>query len=150
MSKPTDGGTPTKKKHLNEGFGLEAFNPDSMRGDNYYKYLDLVEGKVVNEDDPLQRRSDSMNVNKQYVFEVYNVKPFEKRLFPRSTSDKTMIADGFDLRESKPKAITTTYLKDAILLNTALYAKIGGDNNNPIFYYMLQSPNSPHVKTSEK
>lgn len=146
MSKQTDGGMPTKKKHLNEGLGLEAFSPDNMRGKNYYDYLDLVEGKVMDADDPMQRRGGGMNMNKQYVFEVYNVKPFEKRLFPRSTTDKTMIPDGFELRESKPKTITTTFLKDAILLNGALYAKIAGDNNNPILYYMLQSPNSPHVR----
>lgn len=140
MSKPNEGGMPTKKKHLNEGLGLEQFDYEAMQGAMYDKYLDLVQGKVIDEDDPKQRRSGGLNANKQYVFEVYNVRPLQKRLVPKSLTDKTMIPNGFELRESKPRQVTTTYLKDALLLNTALYAKIAGDNNNPIFYYILQKP----------
>lgn len=144
----SSGAVATKPKHLNEGLGLERFDPSAMRGEKYYEYLDLVEGKVIDRDDPNQRRAGGLNANKQYVFEVYNVTPQEKRLFPRSTTDKTMIPDGFELRENKPRQVTTTFLKDALILNNCLYAKIAGNNNNPIFYYILQNPNSSHVKAN--
>lgn len=140
MSKQNEGGTPTKKKHLNEGLDLGQFDYGNMQGAMYDKYIDYVQGKIIDEDDPHERRSGGLNANKQYVFEVYNVRPLQKRLVPKSLTDKTMIPNGFELRESKPRQVTTTYLKDALLLNTALYAKIAGDNNNPIFYYVLQKP----------
>ncbi|MCD6012890.1 MAG: hypothetical protein K0Q79_2752 [Flavipsychrobacter sp.] len=135
-------GAVADKKHLNEGLGLEQFNYAEMKGEMYNKYLDLVEGKVIDPDDPHQRRAGGLNANKQYVFEMWNVKPIEKRLFPKSRVDNTMVPNGFELRENKPRTVTTTYLKDVLLLNRALYAKIAGDNNNPIFYYVLQIPKS--------
>ena len=137
----TDTAGAVKKKHLNEGLGLEQFDySNGLRGEEYEKYLQIVEGKVIDPNDPKQRRAGGINAHKKYVFEVYNVTPKKVRLFPRSLTDLTMIEDGFELKISKPVSITTTFLKDALALNTSLYSAIGGYNNNPIFYYLLQIP----------
>lgn len=139
MAKTTEAGA--TKKHLNEGIGLEAIDYNNMRGDMYEKYLQIVQGKVIDEDDPLQRRHGAaISAHKKYVFEVYDVKPIKKRLFPKSQIDTTVIPDGFELKSNKPYQTTTTFLKDALLLNECLYANIGGNNNNPIYYYLLQKP----------
>lgn len=139
MAKQTEAGA--TKKHLNEGLGLEVFDYQNMKGEMYKKYVDLVYGKVQDPDDPNERRAGGLNTNKMYVFDVYHVTPREKRLYPKSNSDRTMIADGFELMKDKPVMTgTKTTLKYALELNSMLYAKIAGSNNNPIQYFLLQQP----------
>ncbi len=140
MATKNDAGA--SKKHLNEGIDLSGFDYSAMRGQMYENYLQLVEGKIVDEDDPRQIRAGGLNGHQKYVFEVWNVKPKTKRLYPKSQIDTTKVPDGFELVSNKPYMVTTTFLKDAIGLNAALYANIGGANNNPIYYYLLQKPTS--------
>ena len=139
MARPPKDQSGTGKPHLNEGIGLERFNYDNMTGKQFAEYLDLVQGKVMDEEDPLQRRGGGLP-DKKYVFEVYNVRPKMKRLYPQSRVDNTKVPDGFTLFQSKPTSITTTFLRYALLQNESLYSQIGGANNNPIYYYLLQIP----------
>ena len=140
MAKSTENGV--LKKHLNEGIGLDEFNYsyDTMQGDNYSRYLDIVEGKQVNPKDYRSKREGGINAHKKYVFECYDVRPIMEEVYP-GMKDSPRKCTGFTLVNNKPKVVTTTFLKDALLLNTALTSFIGGGGNNPvILYYLLQKP----------
>ncbi len=138
MSKPQAGAE--TKQHLNEGLGLEQFDySDGLRDEAYNAYLDIVEGKKINPKDFRSKRSGGLNGQKKYVFEEYNVRPIFEEVYP-GMKDTPKVCVGFKMVTTKPLKTTTTFLKDAILLNRALDAMIGGANNNPIFYYLLQIP----------
>jgi hypothetical protein len=130
----------SKKKHPNEGLDLDKYDYRNMKGSMYNEYIDYVDGTISDPDDPNGRRVGGLDGEKQYVFEVYNVRPRTKKLYPQSKVDNTRVGDGFDLFSDRPVMVTKTFLKHARLQNTMLYANIGGANNNPIYYYLLQKP----------
>jgi hypothetical protein len=136
MSTKTAG---AEKVHPNEGLGLEAIDYKAMRGAMYRKYLDIVEGKLTDPDNILSPRSGGLNGNKKYIFEVYNVEPHQRALYP-GVPNSPRVADGFELRKDKPVQVVTTFLKDALLLNAQLYAKIAPGAELQILYYLLQKP----------
>ena len=142
MAEPK-GPSATVKKHLNEGIvGLEKFDYNNMTGKMYKEYIDLVQGKIILDEDGEEtgRRGNGLP-DKQYSFDVYNVRPKTKRLYPKSTIDNTRVPDGFTIFQSKPVSVgTKVFLRHALALNESLYSNIGGANNNPILYYVLQQP----------
>lgn len=129
-----------KAKHLNEGIALDAFDYGKMVGKPFEEYRNMVEGEIIDEDDPKQRRAGGIDSTKKYVFDIYKVTPVYKRLFPKSTIDTTQILAGFSLEKSAPIRSTTTFLKHALLLNGQLESKQVSGNGSAITYeyYLLQ------------
>jgi hypothetical protein len=141
MSKP-------QKKHLNEGISLEQFDYTKMVGKPFNDYIDLVEGTIIDEDDPLERRGGGLDQTKNYMFEVYKVSPEWKKLYPKSQKDDTMVLKGFKLLNSAPIKTSNTTLRSALMLNSQLASKqtggqypgTTGNVGVTYEYYLLQKP----------
>jgi hypothetical protein len=137
------------KKHLNEGLGLEAIDYENMEGENYSRYLDIVNGNVQNPTAPKHKqvRGGGLPGQQMFTFEVMDVRPIIRQVYD-GIDGSPKYCDGFTIVSRKPKMVTNTYLKHVIGstgnngINSMLTAQIGGTNANsvPIFYYLLQKP----------
>ena len=128
--------------HLNDGIDLSEFNYKEMRGDMFNKYIDLTEGRVLDEEDPHERRGGGLDRSAKYKFDVYKVEAVYARLYPKSQVDLTKILKGFTLVKDAPIRETICELKDAIELNMQLKGKHAtGNQRAPQYeYYLLQQP----------
>lgn len=139
---------PTQKKHLNDGIDLSGFDYAKMVGKTYNDYIDLVEGKIIDEDDPTERRTGGLDQTKNYQFDVYKVAPEWKKMYPKSQIDDTMVLKGFKLVNSSPIKTSNTTLRSALLLNSQLSSKQHGGQYTSTSknvtvsyeYYLLQKP----------
>lgn len=129
--------------HPNDGIDLSEYDYKNMVGKPYERYRDMVEGPVLNENDPNQRRGGGLNVQKKYLFDVYKVVPVYQRLFPLSKIDTTQILSGFKLVSDTPMKSTTTFLRMALQFNEQLDShQTSGPGGATVTYtyYLLQQP----------